>query len=335
VSNLGYADVFRGGATSFTIVDGGGTEYVLSAGTANDTFVNSGGYEVASRRGIAIGTTVSSGGTEAVYLGGSARDTTISIGGMIDVASLTYVSTGGSTSVTSTGLLTVSMGGESYSQQLAGDYAQVSFHLGKDSGTGTLITAEAPCYRGGTCILTDRGEVAVEALRRGDLVQTVLGGMASPITWIGRREVDCARHPQPRKVWPVRIATGAFGPGRPHTELLLSPDHAVYVNDVLIPVRYLINGSTIVQVPVERVTYYHLELPQHDVVLAEGLPAESFLDVKDGSNYANRPGPVRLYPDYAPKIWEAFGCTRLVVTGPELVAARALVADFAADRDAA
>ncbi|HET6238146.1 MAG TPA: Hint domain-containing protein [Acetobacteraceae bacterium] len=147
--------------------------------------------------------------------------------------------------------------------------------------------------------MTDHGEVTVEDLRVGDLVPTVLGEAAAPIIWIGRREVDCGCHPKPRKVWPVRVAAGAFGLGRPHTDLFLSPDHAVYVGEVLIPIRHLINGSTIAQVPMDRVTYYHLELPSHDEVLAQGLPAESFLDLKDGLNYANRPGPVRLYPNYA------------------------------------
>jgi hypothetical protein len=104
---------------------------------------------------------------------------------------------------------------------------------------------------------------------------------------------------------------------------------------VLIPVRHLINGCTIMQVPADRVTYYHVELPRHDVVLAEGLPAESFLDIRDGSNYASRPGPIRLYPDFSARMWEAFGCARLVVTGPELDAARALVARFATHQAAA
>jgi len=66
------------------------------------------------------------------------------------------------------------------------------------------------------------------------------------------------------------------------------------------------------------------------VLLAEGLPAESFLDLRDGSNYANRSGPIRLYPDYAARLWEAFGCARLIVTGPELAAARALLERCAA-----
>ena len=92
----------------------------------------------------------------------------------------------------------------------------------------------------------------------------------------------------------MRVAADAFGSARqPHTDLFLSPRHAVYVNQVLIPIRHLINGSTITQVPTDQVTYYHIELPRHDVVLAQGLPAESFLDLKDGSDYANGSGPVQ------------------------------------------
>jgi hypothetical protein len=186
------------------------------------------------------------------------------------------------------------------------------------------------CFRAGTRILTDCGEAAVETLRIGDLVHTVLGGTTAPIVWVGRREVDCARHPQPKKVWPVRVAPGAFGPGRPGKELFLSPDHAVHVEQVLIPVKCLINGSTIAQVPMDEVTYYHIELARHDVVLAEGLPAESYLDTGDRSNFANGGGPMQMFPDFSARLWEAYGCARLVVTGPELDAARALVNSRAA-----
>ena len=180
---------------------------------------------------------------------------------------------------------------------------------------------QAACYAAGTRIATPRGEVAVEELQVGDLVQTVLREATAPIIWIGRRQVHCAQHPKPRQVWPVCVAAGAFGPGRPHEELVLSPDHAVYVNEVLIPIQHLVNGSTIRQVPVDQITYHHIELPQHDVVLAQGLPAETYLDMRDGSNYANRPGPTRLYPDFSARMWEAFGCAPLIVTGPELAAA--------------
>jgi len=265
-------------------------------------------------------------------------DTMLNVGGAIDVTFLPYAG-GGSASVNTSGLLTVSVGGVSYSLQLAGNYAGEHFQLAPDSGggspfslEGTLVTAEAgaPCYRSGTRILTARGEVPVEELLSGDLVPTVLGQTLVPIIWVGHRTVDCARHAKPKQVWPVRVAAGAFGPGQPGKELFLSPDHAVYVNAVLIPIRHLINGGSITQVQVDQVAYYHIELAEHDVVLAEGLPAESFLELRDGSNYANRPGPERLYPDYSARMWEAFGCARLVVTGLELLAARSLVAGFAA-----
>ncbi len=195
-------------------------------------------------------------------------------------------------------------------------------------------TGFVTCYLRGTRIATPDGEHAIEWLAEGDLVLTK-SGEARPIAWIGHRHVDCRRHPKPEKVWPVRVSVGAFGPRRPHTDLYLSPDHAVYVNEVLIPVKHLINGSTVAQVPVDQVTYYHIELPRHDVVLAQGLPAESYLDTGDRSDFANGGGPVRLFPDFSTRVWEAHGCAPLIVSGPELAAARALVGGFAATQSAA
>lgn len=176
------------------------------------------------------------------------------------------------------------------------------------------------CYAAGTRIRTAHGDVKVEALREGDVAITADGSEA-PIIWIGHRTVDCKRHPQPKAVWPVRITAGAFGEGMPKRTLMLSPDHAVYVNKVLVPVKYLINGTTIVQVKADRVTYYHVELPQHDVLLAEGLPAESYLDTGDRESFANG-AVVRLFPDFgaadAAMRWEAAACAPLIVAGPAL-----------------
>ena len=178
------------------------------------------------------------------------------------------------------------------------------------------------CFAAGTRIATDNGEVAVEALRIGDSLRAVLGRGCKPIKWIGHRRVDCARHPDPARVWPVRIAAGAFGRGQPARDTLLSPDHAVLVNDVLIPVKYLINGTTIAQVKRRSVTYYHVQLAEHDVLLANNLPAESYLYTGDRTNFANGGGAIVLHPDFASRVWEANGCAPLVVTGPQVAAAR-------------
>jgi hypothetical protein len=189
--------------------------------------------------------------------------------------------------------------------------------------TGSNFVELVSCFVTGTRISTERGEVAVEDLCEGDRVQVVLGGPAEPVVWIGHRTVDCRHHPEPHKVWPVRIAADAFGVGRPARELWLSPDHAVYIGDVLIPVKYLINGTSIAQVMVDEVTYYHVELPSHSVLLAEGLAAESYLDVSaNRSNFTNGDGAIALYPDFSSRTWEAEACAPLVVTGPELAAAQ-------------
>ena len=76
----------------------------------------------------------------------------------------------------------------------------------------------------------------------------------------------------------MRACAGAFGDGRPNRDLVLSPDHAVFTNDALIPIRYLINGRTVVQEFASEIFYYHVELPAHAVILAEGMPCESYLD---------------------------------------------------------
>jgi T5SS/PEP-CTERM-associated repeat protein len=180
------------------------------------------------------------------------------------------------------------------------------------------------CFAEGVRILTERGEVPVEALEEGDVVLARFAG-PSPVRWIGRRAVACARHPDPSKVHPVLIRAGAFGADRPCRDLRVSPDHAVYLPEarVLVPAKHLVNGASIVQVAVDAITYFHVELDAHDVLLSDGLPTESLLPGGDRSMFENGGPPVRLHPDFHALAWAAEGCAPLVVTGPALDAARA------------
>jgi len=189
------------------------------------------------------------------------------------------------------------------------------------------------CFVEGTLIATKAGAVPVERLAAGDQVLLAEGETAE-VVWLGRRHVDCRRHPRPEQVWPVRVRAGAFGPGQPARSLFLSPAHAVFVNNILVPVKYLINGVSIEQVKVDAVSYYHVELPQHDLLLAEGLPVESYLDVGDRWNFENGGGAVTLVPDFSVLRWETEGCAKLVVYGEELERARAIVARWAMEREA-
>ena len=132
------------------------------------------------------------------------------------------------------------------------------------------------CFASGARIRTTRGEVAVESLAAGDLVVTA-SGEARPIVWIGHRKVE---RPTPTQ-WPVRVKAGAFGKNLPTRDLLLSPGHAVCVDvmgEVLVPASVLVNGASIAPVEAAEVTYWHVELESHDVLLAEGLGCESYMD---------------------------------------------------------
>jgi hypothetical protein len=202
---------------------------------------------------------------------------------------------------------------------LSGNYAGDIFHLSNDGNGGTDITI-MPCFAAGTRIATERGEVAVEELRIGDAVLTA-GGAARPIVWIGERLVDCRRHPQPALAWPVRVRAGAFGEGLPVRDLLLSPDHSVFVDGVLIPIRYLVNGATIAQESVSGVHYFHVELDRHGILLAERLPAESYLDTGNRHVFANGAAHMALHPDFAPLGWDD-ACARLATSGAAVATVR-------------
>ena len=185
-------------------------------------------------------------------------------------------------------------------------------------GGGTdieLVGGNAPCYAAGTCILTTRGEVAVEDLVIGDEVVTPLNRPSRPVVWLGRRRVHCDRHPDRSLADPVRVRAGAFG-RTPVRDLVLSPDHAVWIDGALVPINLLIDGETIVQERRAVVTYHHVELDVHDVILAEGLPAESYLDTGNRSRFANAP-IVTLHPHFVPQS-EGQPCAPMVLDGPRL-----------------
>jgi|HubBroStandDraft_1064217.scaffolds.fasta_scaffold75733_3 collagen type I/II/III/V/XI/XXIV/XXVII alpha len=190
------------------------------------------------------------------------------------------------------------------------------------------VTKPEDCFLAGTLIATARGEIAVQNLRPGDHA-TLHDNRTAPVTWIGRRYIDCRLHPEPRKVWPVRVRAGAFGDDVPRRDLFLSPDHAVFAGNVLIPIKHLINGTTIEQVPIDDVTYFHIELPRHDLLLAEGLLAESYLDTGDRSNFTNGGWPVVWHPDFSARTWAAKGCAPLVIVGSEIATVRQKLADRA------
>jgi hypothetical protein len=217
------------------------------------------------------------------------------------------------------GDLTVDLAGSLMIMPLAAPPPQGSISLVPDGMQGTDVIL--PCFAAGTWLAGPNGPVPVENVRAGDRLLTAAGHRAR-VVWAGQRTLECRRHLRPADVYPVRVSAGAFSEGVPARDVLLSPDHALFVEGSLIPVRYLVNGTSVAQETASRITYCHVELAEHDVVLAEGLPCESFLDTGNKSAFAAHCEATMLHPDFARAVWAEKGCAPLVLEGPALERAR-------------
>ena len=162
----------------------------------------------------------------------------------------------------------------------------------------------------------------MENLTAGDQVITAMGQIR-PIRWVGHTTMDCGELWEPSACYPVRIRTGAFGRNLPQRDLLLSPGHHVFVDGVLVPASALVNGITIVREPVGRVTYWHVELDSHDVILAEGLPNETSLDTGNRATFARQAVVVPLRaasvdPDAVSQVWANEACAPRIDSGQRM-----------------
>jgi len=136
------------------------------------------------------------------------------------------------------------------------------------------------CFLRGTKILTDVGEIAIENLGVGDKVSTVSGESRAI-----RRVTNWTAEREPNQDWaddvaPIKICRSALAPNVPHRDLYLSPGHALYLDGILIAVQGLVNDRSIVRCSKgeeDRLSYFQLDLEDHQVILAEGAPVESCL----------------------------------------------------------
>ena len=188
------------------------------------------------------------------------------------------------------------------------------------------MTVTDTCFLAGTHILTDHGEVLVEELlarhqallphEAADRVGTLVDGriVYREIAWVGTRHVGVAAA---MNACPIRIRRGAFAENVPHRDLLVTPEHCIFVQDRLVPARMLVNHRSIIE---DRTTgaytFYHVELADHAVLLAEGLATESYLDTGNRSCFGNV-AVTALRPDLGTraghKNWSTDACAPLAV----------------------
>ena len=158
-----------------------------------------------------------------------------------------------------------------------------------DYPAGFNETTYVPCFLAGTRIATPEGGVAVETLQPGDLVLTA-DGRSVPVRWIGRRALATPFVPAPQR--PVCIAAGALGDGLPARHLRLTPDHALFLDGLLVQAGALVNVAAVRRMSAgelgPRFEVFHIETAAHELILAEGAPAETFLAHVGRHRFDNR-----------------------------------------------
>lgn len=144
------------------------------------------------------------------------------------------------------------------------------------------------CFCAGTLIDTPDGPRPVETLAVGDRV-TTLDGPARPIRWIGYTDIPPAMAAKNPRLWPVRITAGSLGSGLPRRDLRVSRQHRMLVRspivermfgqaEMLVPAIKLTQMPGIyAEPPAQGVRYVHLLCDRHEILFAEGAPAETML----------------------------------------------------------
>lgn len=147
------------------------------------------------------------------------------------------------------------------------------------------------CFAAGTLIETETGPRPAEEIRPGCRLLTLDRG-PRPVLWRHTQTLHFAPGGDPRQR-PVRIQRGALGPGIPERTLLVSPQHRMLVAskisarllgapEVLVPAVRLVGLAGIARdETTQAVTYVHLYLGSHEVILAEGAPSESLLPERE------------------------------------------------------
>lgn len=181
------------------------------------------------------------------------------------------------------------------------------------------------CFVRGTLIKTADGYKPIESLHVGESLVTATGDFAVA-KWVGRRVVSCKAKGFSEGHRPVRIRAGALGHGRPFKDLLVSPGHRIhfaFIDDIFVPANALINGSTIVFETVDEVEYWHIECEQHTAVLANGVSAETYIDVGNRSFFADH-DVTELFGDLSEEI-NGRECFPVIANGPVLDSIRQLI----------
>ena len=240
---------------------------------------------------------LASGSPSDTMVGVNSNETVLNPGDEININAGTAISLNGNYDYVGSvedgsGFLVYNVANQNFYMLTNTEFSSGSLGTLTSNGNGSQ---DPQCFGAGTHILTSSGEANVEDLKVGDLVLTA-DGRSVPIRWIGRQTV--LRAFADETCLPVRVKAGALDENVPSKDLLVSGQHALFVDGVLVHAGALINGTTIVRernVP-GKFVLHHIEVDDHSLVLAENTPAETFVDNVDRTRFDNWPEYQALYP---------------------------------------
>jgi len=165
------------------------------------------------------------------------------------------------------------------------------FDLSDGPGSSTIFSV---CFLSGTQIMTPTGTRLVDELKPGDEVLVYADGqmILRTITWTGKATVNhIDRTGTPLADYPVRFTAGSMGDNTPYEDLLVTPEHCMYVDGHLIPARMLVNGDSIYHdISLVTYEYFHFQTEVHSIVSANGALAETYLDTGNRSKFHEETG---------------------------------------------
>lgn len=145
------------------------------------------------------------------------------------------------------------------------------------------------CFLKGTKIPTKRGILNVENIIPGDLVYTYQqnGWSLQPVIWTGKQNAKViTNQPDDLAGYPVCIRANTLDDGIPSTDLYITPEHCLFLENIFIPVRMLVNGQSIFyDYTYKNYDFYHIETEQHAIIAANNVLTETYLDTGNRNNF--------------------------------------------------
>lgn len=257
-----------GGAGDDTLIGESGSGN-LTGGAGNDTIIQRDGtYNIAS--GDGNDTIIIDGGSQNNIAAGNGDDTVI-----LNVATNSFVNGGGGTNT-----LVLPEGATFAPFNPGGNGGRITFADGSSTGYQGFLADDisVACFASGTRIETPSGEVTIDDLKVGDVVQTLDDG-PQELQWIGTCTVRADG-----AFAPICITKGSMGN---HTDLFVSPQHRILLSgpscdlhfgtpELFCAAKNLCDGVSVYRAARPYITYFHLMFSKHQVINANGTPAESF-----------------------------------------------------------